>query len=243
MSTAAIAVALWRLQEPVDPEVVDGEVRRVMSERRFSYEPSLLERIGDWLAERVDLPGLGGGGTFGGGAGAWVAWLIIAVAAVLVVVAVVQAVRGRPSKAGDDGPATEAEVEHRRRAGEWASDAERFEAEGRWKDAVRARYRELVRTLVDRRQLPDVPGRTTGELRRDLATTTPDAADAFDTACLVFELAWYADVPVGPEQLQRLRAAATAVLGADVLQRWDGGASASAGASAAATTARVGGGS
>ena len=72
--------------------------------------------------------------------------------------------------------------------------------------ALRARYRQLVRTLVDRRQLPDIAGRTTGELREDLARTTPDAGEAFDTASLLFELAWYAHVPTGAEQSAQFRA-------------------------------------
>jgi len=87
---------------------------------------------------------------------------------------------------------------------------------------MRARYRHLVRTLVDRRQLPDVAGRTTGELREDLADTTPDATDAFDTASLLFELAWYAHVPTGPEQGDEFRAAAEVVLAAHAQQRADG---------------------
>jgi hypothetical protein len=107
-------------------------------------------------------------------------------------------------------------VEHRRRAGEWADDAERFEAAGEWKLAVRARFRELVRTLVDRRQVADLAGRTTGELRDDLATTTPGATDAFDTACLLFELPWYAHVDTGAAENARFTAAAAAVLAAPV---------------------------
>ena len=72
----------------------------------------------------------------------------------------------------------------------------------------------MVRTLIDRGQLPDVAGRTTGELRQDLAETTPDAGVAFDTASLLFELAWYAHLPTGPEQSAELRRAAESVLAA-----------------------------
>ena len=96
-------------------------------------------------------------------------------------------------------------------------DAERLEAEGEWKLALRARYRELVRTLTDRRQLPDVAGRTTGELRVDLDRTTPAASADFDVACLLFELAWYADVPTGVDENARFREAATGVLAARVV--------------------------
>ena len=88
---------------------------------------------------------------------------------------------------------------------------------------MRARYRELVRTLTDRRQLPDIAGRTTGELRGDLDRTTPAASSDFDAACLLFELAWYADVPTGPDESERFRAAAAAVLAAPVARSHDDG--------------------
>lgn len=232
------AAALWRLlpaqaDGPVDPAVVREDVERVMSQRRFSYEPSLVQRFLRWLGEQ--LPDVEGqGGSFGGGAPAWVAWLIIllTVAAALVVGVLLVRSRRRSGKA-DAEPVSETEVEHHRRAADWRSEAERFEAEGAWKEALRARYRELVRTLVDRHQLPDVPGRTTGELRGDLAATTPDAADAFDTACLCFELAWYADLPTGEAQVRSVRSAATSVIAAPVADRYLG----------ASLRSRVGGGS
>jgi hypothetical protein len=211
------------LRQGDDPAAVRDEVRELMSQRRFSYEPSLLERFGNWLSELFDLPSVGAPGAFGGGAGAWVAWLLIVLALAAIVVVVVLAVRNRTRRRDEDeGPATSEELEHRRRASEWGDDAERHEREGRWKEAIRARYRELVRTLVDRRQLGDVPGRTTGELRRDLALTTPAAGEAFDAACVTFELAWYADVVTDEASLRRLRAAAAEVLAAPVEDRFDG---------------------
>lgn len=212
-----------RADGPVDPAQVRRDVERVMSQRRFSYEPSLVQRFLRWLGEK--MPSVdGGGSTFAGGAPAWVAWLIIlltAVAAVVIGVLMVRS-RRRAGKDDDDRPLSETEVEHRRRASDWRSEAERFEAEGAWKEALRARYRELVRTLVDRHQLPDVPGRTTGELRGDLVATTPTAADAFDTACLTFELAWYADLPTGEAEVRTMREAAAKVLAAPVEDRYLG---------------------
>jgi hypothetical protein len=115
------------------------------------------------------------------------------------------------------------DTEHRRAASQWASDAARYEADGEWKLAIRARFRELVRTLVDRAQVADLPGRTSGELLADLARTTPAAGDDFQTAALLFELPWYADVPTGEDENTRFRAAATKVLAAEVLERLDAG--------------------
>ena len=208
-----------------DPAEVAERVEAIMSRPEYDYGPSWFDRFVDWIGRqlerlfgRVELGDAPQGGQFLGGIGPVIAWIII-IAAVLAVAGVViyVVVKRVGPRAGDRTPATETEIEHRRAAGEWRSEAERLEAEGEWKLALRARYRELVRTLTDRRQLPDVAGRTTGELRGDLARTTPSATDDFDTACLLFELAWYADAPTGAEENARFRSAAADVLAAPIV--------------------------
>ena len=203
-----------------DPAAVREQVRKVMSRPAYHYEPSFWERLSrrlsDWLERLlsgVKIPGAPA--TFGGGASSLVAWVVIVLALAVGVFAVVRAVQRRVrTPVTDDSPTTTTEIEHARRAKDWADDATRFEREGRWKEAVQARYRELVRTLVDRGQLPDVAGRTTGELRGDLHRTTPTAAAAFDQASTTFELAWYAELPVDSSDVASLRVAATDVLAA-----------------------------
>jgi len=194
------------------------EVQRIMSDPAFDYTPSWLERaterISEWLGDLFSPSFGGAGGTFGGGVGGVVAWVMVIAALVAIVVVVVVAVRNRIRRPRDDADDTAVDVEHRRPASEWARDAERLEAEGRWAEAVRARYRELVRTLVDRRALPDVAGLTTTELRAELSGTVPDAGGDFDLASGTFEAAWYRLAPVGPDELAALRAAATRVLAA-----------------------------
>jgi hypothetical protein len=220
------------LQDPTsDPAELTEQVRQVMAREEFQYDKSWFDRLSEWIGRQLEklFGGDGGGGSvatggssFGGGIGSVLAWILIVLAVAAVVAVIVYVVLHRvrrPPK--DDEPGSSTEIEHRRTAKEWAGDVERLEADGDWKGAMRARYRHLVRTLVDRRQLPDVAGRTTGELREDLADTTPDATDAFDTASLLFELAWYAHVPTGPEQGEEFRAAAEVVLAAHAQQRAD----------------------
>jgi uncharacterized membrane protein len=130
---------------------VTADVRRIMSKPAYRYEPTLFERIGrrlsEWLQrllENLNVPGVGAG-TFGGGAGTVVAWVLIVLALALAVYAVVRAVQRRVRKVpADDTPTTTTDVEHERRAKDWADEDTRMEREGRFKDAVRARYRELV---------------------------------------------------------------------------------------------------
>ncbi len=213
---------------PVDPQQVRDDVRDVLERAEFDYSPSVLERFFEWIGEQLSKlfqpgDGAGAGASFGGGIGALIGWLLIvaAVVAILVVAFWVISNRTRRSRPTHDDPLSPVEIEHRRRADEWMSDAERWESSGEWKEALRARYRNLVRVLVDRRQLPDVPGRTTGELRSDLDSTTPDARDAFDTCCLLFELAWYANVATGPEENRRFHASADQVHAAAAIDRFD----------------------
>jgi hypothetical protein len=202
------------------------DVGEVMRRPEFQYPRSIMERLGDWLGERLDdLFGRVGEPdvprtSFGGGVSSLIGWLLVFAALVAVGIVVYLVVRNWIGKAAaDEEPLSDTELEHRRRAREWAGDAEGYEARGEWKLAVRARYRELVRTLTDRHQVVDLAGRTTGELRADLAVTAPEAYEAFDTACLLFELPWYADVPTGEAENLRFKQAATAVLAVPVRLR------------------------
>jgi hypothetical protein len=66
------------------------------------------------------------------------------------------------AKAPGEGAGTSLEAS--RQPHEWQSEAEQYEAKGEWKLGLRARYRSLVSELIHRRQLRDIPGRTTGEI-------------------------------------------------------------------------------
>jgi hypothetical protein len=76
---------------------------------------------------------------------------------------------------------------------------------------MRARYRELVRTLVDERVLDDVPGRTTGEYDRELSAARPAAAEAFTGMSSLFEDVWYGGQDATAEDHQRFRVLAEEV--------------------------------
>jgi len=157
-----------------------------------------------------DRLGSGAGDLLGGGFGAVVAWSVLIVCAGLVVLLVVVVARNVPRQPERDEPTLRVEV--RRGSADWTAEAERLEAAGEWKAALRCRYRALTAELVARRVVRDLPGRTTGEYRADVATTAPDARTDFGAASELFERAWYGARPTGADESARFREHAEHVL-------------------------------
>jgi hypothetical protein len=193
------------------PDHSAAEARRraeeILSSPEFrAPEPSLLERVRDWLLERfADLLRT----LAGSGAGTVVAWVILGA---LVAVLVVLVARVGHTVRRDPAGGVDAVVERRRPAVEWLAEAERFEAAGDWKRALRCRYRALLADLVRHGVVRDVPGRTTGEYRREVQARLPAAGGEFAGASELFERAWYGDLPTGPEEAERFRVLADAVV-------------------------------
>lgn len=191
---------------PLDPLPVPShspdEARRVvddvLADPRYRVpEPSLLDRIMKWFEDRLgDLVGT----LFDTGAGSLFAWLIIGTA---LTVTIVLLLRATGSVRRDRAPSIATMVELTRTPAEWRDEAAELEAQGRWKEAMRCRYRALVGELVALGHIPELPGRTAGEYRRDVAERDPAAATAFSDASDLFELAWYGDLPTGADERDR----------------------------------------
>ena len=60
--------------------------------------------------------------------------------------------------------------------------------------------------------LDDLPGKTTGEERADIARAAPTVSGAFSEATTLFDDVWYGDAPVGRDEAARLDALASSVL-------------------------------
>lgn len=167
----------------------------------------LLQRILEEIERRV-------GDVFealtSGGRASLVAWAIVIALAATIALMTARLVRS----VGRDPVVRHAasESEPVRPAVAWRSDAEAHEADGRWRDAVRCRYRALVADLASRGVVEEIPGRTSGEYRGEVASTRPSAAQDFSTASDVFDRAWYGGIPAGPGDAARLRALEDRVL-------------------------------
>lgn len=136
-------------------------------------------------------------------------WLVLLGALVLVlyVLARALATRGRTGDADDADDADDDEtsvdelasvsIDRSREPGNWRREADAHRREGRYRDALRCRYRALVGDLARHGLIDEIPGRTTGEERAQLRRAAPAAAPPFDRAADLFDSAWYGNVDVG----------------------------------------------
>jgi hypothetical protein len=187
-----------------DPEAVRHLADRILSQSRYDVPPeSIPQRIMDWLGEQLTrlIDALAGGGEL---FGTVIAWTILL--GVLGAVIYLLARYGRvslPTVAA--GPEPEVMVELTRTAREWRDEADALEAQGRWEEGLRCRYRALVADLVRRGVVADQVGRTAGEYARDVAGRQPDAAPSFAAATELFEAVWYGGASAGPAEAERFR--------------------------------------
>jgi hypothetical protein len=193
-----------------------GEIRHTATEvfarPEFQQHKSLLQRFVEWLSHL--FPSTSGGGSFSsaGGLFFYLALVALVVLLVFLIIVVVRSIRGRPRREKIDDVETIVDPDVARTVGEWRSEAEQAESDGRWKDAMLCRYRELVGELVERGAVRAIPGLTTGELRVEVAMSVPGELDAFSEATTLFELPWYARVPTGPDENRRFRELAGGLL-------------------------------
>ncbi len=162
-------------------------------------DPSLFERAIQWLIDKVGelletasrvLPG-----------GLWGLALLVVLGVVVVAVVLWRGGPLRRSAAGDTalfvGQARSA-VQHRRAADQAA-------ASGRWEEAVRERYRAIVRSLEERTILEARPGRTADEAAADAALALPLLAENLRTAALTFDAVVYGGRPASSTDDRFLR--------------------------------------
>jgi len=212
-----------------DPAEVDRRIDDILSRPEFQPpERTWLRRVWDgfveWLRslfnadddvpEITEVPVESGGG---GGPGALIAYLLLAAVLLLAAWVVWRLVRDRTPRAKSDtggDPGVSIDIDEHRSAADWRERANELEADGRWKDAVRAWLRWGIAGLVDREVLEDVPGRTTGEYRRYVARHEPDLDADFDRATRLFDEVWYADRAADAESVATMRRHMEAVVDA-----------------------------
>jgi hypothetical protein len=206
------------LPEPQnDPERVREMADEILSRPEYR-DPgkSLYERARDWLAEQIAelLENIGFGSS---GAGSVVGWIVVLVLGALVAGLAYWLIRsvigdGWRLRRGDEGDPVILAVDEHRTPDEWLSEAERHEAEGRWREGLLHRYRSLATRLVELEVIPAAIGRTAGEYIGDVVERLPAGAGPFRAATDLFESAWYGGVDTGPEGRDRFVGLAQTVL-------------------------------
>lgn len=197
-----------RLPVPVhDADEVRSAADDVLGRPEFRRPgPTLLQRIRNWIVERVEQAL---GAVLGRGPGQLVAWIVLLVALAVVAFLVIRFSRGMTP---DATRRRQRVVERRRSPEEWRAEADAHARAGRWREAVRFRYRALVAELGVRGVVDDVPGRTAGEYRREVARSVPEVAPAFSQASDLFETVWYGHRPTDEQHDARLRELSDTVL-------------------------------
>lgn len=200
-----------------DPAQARGAADEILarSEYRWDDGDDVFDRVGEWIGDQLDRLVSPLGLSFGG-LPAWAGWLLIALFAALAAVLVY---RSRAGWRRDRGVAADGGwvvVTGDDDAVDWQAEVAACEAAGRWREALRARYRVLVGELARRGVIGDLVGRTSGELAADVRLAAPAAAPSFTEATTLFEAAWYGAAPVGPaERVRFARLAGEALAAAD----------------------------
>ncbi|MEE1786007.1 DUF4129 domain-containing protein [Streptomyces sp. SP17BM10] len=166
---------------PRDP-ARDAARDELLNAEYHRHDPSLVQRVLNWLNEQLSdaLNAISGDGT--SGATGLVFFLVVAV----LIAAALWWRLGAPKRAarttldvyGTTGPRTAAQ--HR-------ADAERHAAAGQWADAVREQMRALVRALEERTLLDARPGRTADEAAAEAGRALPEHAAALAAAARTFD--------------------------------------------------------
>lgn len=145
-------------------------------------------------------------------------WVLVILGVVLLLVVLVRAIAGRSprqrqAKAAhrddefdDEVEAGYVQVDRSREPTDWRAEAEAHRRDGRYRDALRCRYRALVGDLARRGLIDEIPGRTTGEERVQLREVRPVAAASFDAAADLFDGAWYGHAEVDASDDDRFQA-------------------------------------
>ena len=166
--------------------------RRELSKQIYRRrQAGLLPRILEWLFTRLGrlfekatsvvpggLPGL------------------LLLVAIVVAIVVVLRLRLGPLRRTD--LLTDERAAAAKSADDYRAEAAGFAADGNWREALRARFRAVIRELEQRGILDQRAGRTAGEIAFEAGAAVPAIAAAMQRAADVFNQTWYGDRAASP---------------------------------------------
>ena len=184
--------------DPLQPIDQDPDVVREQACRLVSRDQSVCAPPDSTPPPRSS----GGGGVNVNWLGTLL-WLVLIVAGLAMLVYLaryfIERSGSRAKKKGDTGDDDELDqveqaavaIDRSREPTNWRVEADEHRRAGRYREAMRCRYRALVGDLARRGLIDEVPGRTTGEERTQLRQVQPDAGRPFTSAADLFDGAWY----------------------------------------------------
>ena len=188
----ATAGVSWSLDVPIDvgrQEAADAARRELSKAIYADARPSLPQRIIDWVIEHV---GRALGAVAQATPGGFVSLVLLVVIVALVVFVVVR-------RAGLIRRTATAEVPlfigRARSAAEYRAVADSAAASGDWDEAVRQRFRAIVRSLEERDILEPRAGRTADEAAAEAARSLPSCAAGLRAAARSFDDVAYGKRP------------------------------------------------
>jgi hypothetical protein len=182
---------------PVDlgrDEAREAAVRELSDPAYVSDDPNPLQRALDWILDRLGELFAGAGGMSGFTA------IAIIVAVVVLIVIIIRLRTGRTGRALRSGAKVFGSTVMT--AAEHRAAAEKAAAAGDLAEAVRERFRAVVRELEQRGVLDARAGRTVDEVAFEAGRALPVLADDLRGAAVQFDDVWYGGRPATAEGYQ-----------------------------------------
>jgi hypothetical protein len=171
---------------PVDldrDEAREAAARELSNPAYVSDDPNPIERVINWVLEKLGELLAGAGGM----SGITAITIMVGVAVLIVIIVrlrIGRTARAARSRAGEVFDAELTAAEHR-------AAAERAAADGDLAEAVRERFRAVVRELEQRGVLVPRAGRTVDEVAIEAGQALPVLADDLRGAAVQFDDVWY----------------------------------------------------
>ncbi len=198
----------------VDPDEARDAADDILSGSEYTERPqSLVSRALEWVFGRLEdvLAAI-----LGGDRGVFIGYAVVAVAIVVALYFLIRVMPRRRIRLGDAPVVVTTEVVERVDRDGWLARAAEAEAEGRWDDAVHARYRALTEGLADDERLSPELSTTASEHRRRFAldhTDEPGAVATFDRTTGRYEQVWFGADPADRDDVGAASAADDELLG------------------------------
>lgn len=231
MNLTLLASSVWlRVVDPLGPSDIDPDDAR----DRACAVTSTNRVCNPSAPEPVDPPDVPNPGSGAGVFGQLLVFLLVAALAVALAWLIMRWVSGQRVVDLDDGDGDVADVDesvdeavdarvidHETPPDRWRRNAAAARESGDFREAIRCQYRGLVGDLARSGFVDEIPGRTSGEERSQVAEIAPRlgavgaaVAAQFDVAADIFDQAWFDDEIVTADDDRRFMAAEHPVLDA-----------------------------